>query len=91
MLRRVATSTLAAVLGLAPYQCGHAPDPDMRREDTAGDALWSLAEDLRARHEDHAADETLRFLVTKYPSSRHAAAAREQLDAGASGPSTGGS
>jgi len=83
VLRLAASSALAFALSLAPYQCGHAPDPDVRREDTAGDALWSFAADLRARHDDHGADEALRFLVAKYPSSRHAEAARAALSGSA--------
>jgi len=30
---------LALALASAPMQCGHAPDPNERREDTPGDAL----------------------------------------------------
>src|SRR5690349_16576963 len=71
---------------LAPFQCAHAPDPSARREDTAGDALWALAEDFRAHHEEAAARATLTFLVEHYPSSRHAPAARADL--AASAPST---
>jgi len=69
----------------APLQCSHDPDPSERTEDTAGDALWNLANDFEARGDHAAARHTLETLVTRYPSSRHAPAAREMLaDAGQS-------
>ncbi len=66
-------------LALAPVQCGHAPDPNERREDTPGDALWQLAQKFHAEHDDAAERRTLQYLVERYPSSRWAPAAREQL------------
>ena len=74
---------LGASLTLAPFQCARDPDPNLRREDTAGDALWALAQDFRGRGNEPAARETLRYLVVKYPSSRYAPAAREELGRGA--------
>jgi hypothetical protein len=81
VLQLVAASVTSAALALAPFQCGHEPDPNVRREDTAGDALWALAQDFRARHDDAAAHGTLKFLVEKYPSSRYTPAAKEELAA----------
>lgn len=78
---KLAASALVAALTLAPFQCAHDPDPNVRREDTAGDALWALAHDFRAHHDDPAARNTLRFLIDKYPSSRHTPAAKEELAA----------
>jgi hypothetical protein len=75
----LAAYVLASVLGNAPMQCSRSPDPNMRREDTAGDALWDLAEDFKAKGNDEARKQTLRFLVDKYPSNRHVPAAREEL------------
>ena len=66
----------------APIQCSHDPDPSERTEDTAGDALWNLANDFEARGDHAAAHHTLETLVTRYPSSRHAPAARDLLDGG---------
>ena len=68
-----------ALVTLAPFQCAHTPDPNARREDTAGDALWSLAQDFRAHHDEPAARATLTYLVDHYPSSRYASAARDDL------------
>jgi hypothetical protein len=66
-------------IGNAPLQCGREPDPALRREDTPGDALWELAAAFRAKGDARSAVETLRFLVDRYPSSRFAPAAKEQL------------
>lgn len=85
-MKRLHAATLAAgallSLGNAPLQCAKKPDPDLRVEDTAGDALWDLAEDFRAKGNAPAAQETLRFLVERYPSNRHADAARAAQAAG---------
>lgn len=80
MIRSVlAAGVLASFLGSAPIQCSRTPDPNDRREDTAGDALWDLAEDFKAKGNEEARKNTLRFLVEKYPSNRHVPAAREEL------------
>jgi hypothetical protein len=86
----VAVGVLLTGLGIAPIQCGHEPDPNLRREDTPGDALWDLAARFREAHDDAAADTTLRYLVEKYPANRHSAAARAELDAGPASIATGG-
>lgn len=69
-------------LGTAPMQCKHERDPSLRMEDSAGDALWDLALDFKKKGDEGAARETLRRLVERYPSSRHAAAARAELGPG---------
>jgi hypothetical protein len=70
-----------ALFGLhAPLQCSHDPDPSVRTEDTAGDALWDLAKDFEAHGNHEAAEHTLEMIVKRYPSSRHAPAARDMLD-----------
>jgi outer membrane protein assembly factor BamD (BamD/ComL family) len=65
--------------GTAPMQCKHERDPNLRMEDTAGDALWELAADFKKQGNEPAARETLRRLVERYPSSRHASGARAEL------------
>jgi hypothetical protein len=74
---------LAAALGGAggaPLQCGSGGHDDAaRREDSAGDALYNLAQDFRTKGNEEAAKHTLRFLVEHYPSNRHVPAAREEL------------
>ncbi len=81
-MRLFAAGALLAAFAQAPLQCSHTPDPDLRREDSPGDALWALAQEFRDRHEDAAARATLQYLVDHYPSSRYAAAAREELGGG---------
>ena len=79
MMRIVTAGALLAALGVAPMQCRHDPDPNLRREDDAGDALYSLAQDFRAKGDEESAKHTLRFLVERYPSNRHVPAARAEL------------
>lgn len=73
-------AALAVVLGIAtaPFQCGGG-NKDVVREETAGDALWSLAEDFEAKGDAASARRTLEFLVRRYPSSRHVEDAKKKL------------
>ena len=87
MIRVVTAGALLAALGSAPMQCRHEPDPNVRREDSAGDALYALALDFRAKGNEDSAKQTLRFLIERYPSNRHVPAAREELG----GPAGAGS
>ena len=86
MIRIVTAGALLAALGTAPMQCRHDPDPNLRREDDAGDALYSLAQDFRAKGDEESARHTLRFLVERYPSNRHVPAVRAELGADGSKP-----
>ena len=86
-MRLAAGAMLLAALQ-APLQCSHDPDPSQRIEDTAGDALWDLANDFEARGDHPAARHTLETLVTRYPSSRHTPAAKDLLDGGTWTPDT---
>jgi TolA-binding protein len=71
---------LGALVG-APLQCGSG-EQNAPHEDSAGDALYALAQDFRAKGNDKAAEETLRFLVKHYPSNRHVPAVRSELGEG---------
>ena len=77
--RFVALGAFAWAASLAPVQCAHEPDPNLRREDTAGDALWNIAQKFKTEHNDAAAKETLEYLVSTYPSNRHVGEAKEEL------------
>jgi outer membrane protein assembly factor BamD (BamD/ComL family) len=68
--------------GHAPYQCGKSTDRSVR-EETPGEALYALAQKLKAEGDDQGYKTTLRYLVSRYPSSRFATAA--QVDLGAEG------
>ena len=72
--------TLLLLAALAPMQCTKEYDPSRAREDTAGDGLWALAEDFKAKGNQEASAATLRFLVARYPSNRRAVKAREELE-----------
>ncbi len=67
-----------AFSGEAPYQCGKAPDRSIR-EETPGEALYHLAEKLKADGDDRGYVSTLQYIVTRYPASRFATAARIEL------------
>ena len=80
MMRVVAAAALVAALGNAPLQCGHGSDSGVH-EDSAGDSLYGLAQDFRAKGNEEASRQTLRYLIEHYPSNRHVPAARAELDA----------
>jgi outer membrane protein assembly factor BamD (BamD/ComL family) len=80
VIKLLAVGLLAVgALASAPIQCKRDPDPNLRMEDTAGDALWDLSQKFKAEGNTDAARATLKYLVDKYPSSRHAGAAKEEL------------
>ena len=74
-----------SVSGYAPYQCGKAPDKSVR-EETPGEALYALAQKLKSEGDEQGYRTTLRYIVTRYPSSRFAAAAQADLGEDAGGP-----
>jgi outer membrane protein assembly factor BamD (BamD/ComL family) len=77
-------------VAIAPFQCGHADDPALSRDETPGDALWRLAKRFHDQHDDVAARRTLEYLVEQYPASRWAAAAQDELGQGRDGGGDGG-
>lgn len=81
MVRWAATLAFTVGFGVAPFQCGHGrtQDGSSYREDRADDALWALAERFRAQGNEGAAQDTLKFLLERYPASRHAPHLREQF------------
>lgn len=81
MIREAALASMVAWFSLAPYQCGssNSNNPEYRREDTAGDALWGLAERFGQEKNDEGRKATLKYLVERYPSNRHAVEARAEL------------
>ncbi len=72
-------SALVLAFASAPVQCTRTPDPDGRRDDQPGDALWALAMKFRGEGNRSASDATLAYLVKQYPSDRHVPAANEML------------
>ena len=75
----VVRAAMVALLALAPFQCPSRAGPELAREDTPGDALWDLAQRFEQEGDHAARDRTLRFLVERYPSNRHAKEAEQRL------------
>lgn len=69
----------AALVSVAPLQCGHTPDAELREDETPGDALWQLAQRFEKQHDQAAERQTLQYLVERYPASRWAGPARDEL------------
>jgi outer membrane protein assembly factor BamD (BamD/ComL family) len=69
----------AATLG-APLQCARKPSPELRAEDDPAEVLYNLAERFKAQGNAGARKETLRYLLSRYPESRFAQAARLDLE-----------
>jgi hypothetical protein len=69
-------------------QCASDPSPAERRYETPGEALYGLATQFKAKGDTAAWRATLEYLVARYPSSRHAKMAKDDLAeaAGASEP-----
>ena len=84
MLRGAALLALAAVFGTAPVQCGSSDGSgESVWEETPGEALYQLAEELKAEGNHEGWRRTLDYLIRRYPSSRFAVAAKQDLaDAG---------
>jgi len=70
---------VGALVSYAPYQCGHPPDPALR-EETPGEALYGVAQKLRAEGNLRGYQTTLQYLIGRYPKSRYAVAARADLE-----------
>jgi TolA-binding protein len=77
--RALSALLVALVFARAPYQCARTPDDTLRREDTAAQALYGLAQKFHKEGDDRAYKETLAFLIERYPASREAHAARVDL------------
>jgi outer membrane protein assembly factor BamD (BamD/ComL family) len=71
----------AALLAQAPLQCSHDPGSELRREETPPEALYDLATRFKAKGDVRAYRDTLSYLAERYPSSRFATRARDELAA----------
>lgn len=75
----LAAATSAAMS--APFQCRRIPDPQHAIEESPGEALYKLAEEFRAKGNSHGWRETLDYLIRRYPASRYARMAKDDLAA----------
>lgn len=66
---------------LAPFQCASHPPADREREDTPGDAIYGLAQELGTSGDEAAERRAMHYLLDRYPDSRHCEAARLWLAA----------
>jgi outer membrane protein assembly factor BamD (BamD/ComL family) len=78
----VVTRTLflvaALALGNAPLQCGSGESEGARYE-TPPEALYELAQRFKKQGNDGSHKQTLEFLIERYPNSRFAVRARNEL------------
>ena len=79
MLRATAVAGLVAALTGAPFQCSGTPEPSRLIEETPGQALYELAQDFKKSGDHEAWRRTLERLVARYPSSRFATQAKQDL------------
>jgi hypothetical protein len=80
---RLALTLLCAFgLGGAPLQCQSEPEPELRRHETPGEALYGLARQFKTKGDDRAWRATLEYLIARYPNSRFAGMARTDLEQG---------
>ena len=79
MIRVLGFAVSAGVLAAAPLQCSREPEPDFRTYETPPDALYDLATRFKAKGDTGAYRDTLAYLVERYPSSRFAERAKQDL------------
>ena len=80
VVRALATLLVALGLSGAPLQCASDPDPELRRYETPGEALYGLAQQFKAKGDEEAWRATLEYLIARYPNSRFAVTARSDLE-----------
>ena len=88
-MRLLAIIVTAAIFAQAPLQCSREPEPELRRYETPPEALYGLAERFKAKGEKEAYRDTLAYLVERYPSSRFAERAKQDLAAEAAPAESG--
>ena len=80
LIRSLAPLLLLASTATAPFQCAKTNDPNLRMEEDPSQVLYELADAFHKKSDEHARVETLHFLIAKYPSSRYAEMARQDLN-----------
>jgi len=70
---------VAMMASRAPLQCSGEPPDETRRYETPPDALYDLAARFKKKGDQHAYRETLAYLIERYPNSRFAVRAKEEL------------
>lgn len=80
MVRFSAVILAAAFATSAPFQCTSNPDPNQALEDTPGEAVYRLAQEFQTSGDHEAWRRTLTYLIERYPSSRFAVQAKQDLE-----------
>jgi hypothetical protein len=75
----VRSMVVLAMLWSAPLQCSRQPDPTLDSFETPPDALYQLATRFKGEGDARAYRETLRYLSERYPNSRFAVRAKDEL------------
>ena len=78
MVTRTLFLAAALSLGGAPLQCGSGQADDERYE-TPPEALYELAERFEKQGDEDGRKKTLEFLIERYPNSRYAVRAKNDL------------
>jgi hypothetical protein len=76
----IAVALLGSIAS-APVQCGRDPDPETSMEEGPGEAIYGLAEQFREQGNVEAQKSTLTYIVKRFPSSRFAKRAKQDLEA----------
>lgn len=71
----------------APLQCSSEPEPELRRYETPSEALYGLAVELKQKGNEDGWRDTLQYLLRRYPNSRFAERAKQELRAASRAPS----
>ena len=82
---RAFVAACAVLSSAAPLQCRGDPPPETRRYETPPDALYDLANRFKKQGDERAYRETLRYLAERYPNSRFAMLAKDELRADGGG------
>lgn len=86
VMARALASVALMLSATAPFQCASKSPPEERREEEPAEALYALAERFRAAGDRNAREQTLRFIVERFPASRFAIAAKVDLAEVAAAP-----
>jgi hypothetical protein len=86
ILPRAASVLFLASLLHAPVQCARKPDAALCIQDDPAETLYDLAASFHEKGNESARRETLEHLVKRYPSSRFAVRAQDELGAPTSSP-----
>lgn len=76
----IASAFLGSIAS-APVQCGRDTNPETAIEEEPGEALYGLAEQFREQGNVESQKSTLTYIVKRFPSSRFAKRASQDLEA----------